>query len=73
MNRSEVAEIQKAPCEKTVFSDCKTIYKNLRPKQVVNSELRITKVVNVVEKQYINAFGLDVDKDNLVNISSGIC
>ena len=73
MNRSEVAEIQKALCETTVFSDCKTIYKSLRPKQVVNSELRITKVVNVVEKQYINAFGLDVDKDNIVNISSGIC
>ena len=50
MNRSEAAETQKALCETTVFSDCKTIYKSLRPKQVVNSDFRVTKIVNVVVK-----------------------
>lgn len=43
----------------------------MRPKQVVNSELRITEVIDVIENQYINPFGLDINKDKLINISSG--
>ena len=66
MNRSEAAQTQKALCKMTGSSDPKTIYKSLRPKQVANTVLRVNKSVNVVENQYINAFGLDVDKD--VNI-----
>ena len=71
MNRSDAAETRKALREMTGLSDSDTIYKSLRPRQIINSEERVTTVMDVIENQYINPFGLDVDKDDLVNISSG--
>ena len=44
----------------------------LRPKQISNSEQNVTKVTEVVENEYINPFGLDVDKNSLVDVSSGM-
>lgn len=55
------AQTQKALRVINGLSDYKTIYKSLRSKQVVNSVLRVTKFVNVVENQYINALGLGVE------------
>ena len=48
----------------TGLSDSNTIYKSLRPKQVVSSELRVTKVIVSLKTNIsINPFCLDVDKD----------
>lgn len=55
------------------LSESNTVYKSLRPKQVVNSELRVTKVTDVIENRYISPFDLDFYKDDLVNISFGTC
>ena len=71
MHRSDAADTRKDLREMTDLSDSNTIYKSLRPTQVLNSEFKVTKVVDVIENLYINPFGLDVDKEKLVNISSG--
>lgn len=57
----------------TGLSDSNTIYKSLRPKQVVSSELRVTKFTDVIEKQYTNQFGLDIDTNDRVNFNSRTC
>ena len=54
------------------LSDSSTIYKSLQPKQILNSEQKVTNVIEVVENEYINPFGLEVDKNSFVNISSGM-
>lgn len=63
---------RKALREMHDLSDSNTIYKSLRPKQVVNSVLRVTKFVNVVENQYINALGLGVEVLNQVDKRKGL-
>ena len=68
MNRSDAAETKKTLAG---LLDCNTIYKSLWPKQILNSELKVTKVTEVVVNEYINPFGLEEDKDSLVKISSG--
>ena len=45
MNRSDAAETKKALCDMAALSDSNTIYKSLRPKQILNSEQKITKLV----------------------------
>ena len=52
------------------LSDCNNIYKSLWPKQILNSELKVTKVTEAVENGYINPLGLEVD-NSLVSITSG--
>ena len=73
MSRSDAAKIRKALRERTGFLDSNAICKSLHPKQVINSELRVTKVMDIIENQYINPFDLDFNKDDLFNISSGTC
>ena len=61
---SAAAEIRKALLKMTGLSDSNTIYKSLHPKQVVSSELRVTKVIVSLKTNIsINPFCLDVDKD----------
>ena len=55
----------------TCLSDSNTVYKSFRLKQILNCTLKVTKVTEVVENECINPFGLNVDKNSLVNISSG--
>ena len=46
-------------------------YKPLRPSQIIKSEKLVTKVVSILENEYINPFGFR-EKDELINISSGL-
>ena len=73
MDRSVTAEIRKAFHGMTCLSDSNTIYRNLHSKQVVSSELRVTKFTDVIEKQYTNQFGLDIDTNDRVNFNSRTC
>ena len=72
MNRSDAAETKKALHNMAGLSDSDTIYKSLRPRQILNSEVKVQNVTNVIENDYINPFGLDIDPDSLVNISSDV-
>ena len=47
-------------------------YKSLRRSQVIKSENHIQNVINVLTNEYINPFGIETDRDSLVNLSSGV-
>ena len=47
------------------------MYKLLRPSQILRSEEMVKNVVSVLNNEYINPFGSDLDKDQLFNLSSG--
>lgn len=72
LNRSDAAESKKALRSMTGLSEPNTVYKSLRPSQILNSEKRVSTVMSIIENDYINPFGLSVDKDNLLNIGSGV-
>ena len=48
------------------------IYKPLRPSQILKTEKMVTNAIDVITNEYINPFGLDIDKNHLYNLSSGI-
>ena len=47
-------------------------YKPLRSSELQKSEKHISKVINVLEDEYLNPFGLDLDPTELYNLSSGV-
>ena len=47
------------------------LYKSMRPKQINISEVKVLQVTKIFEQEYKNPFGIHVDKEKLVNISSG--
>ncbi|KAG1673321.1 Multidrug resistance-associated protein 4 [Nymphon striatum] len=46
-------------------------YKPLRPSQILKSKKLVSSVVRVLKEEYINPFDADLDKDALLNFSSG--
>ena len=48
------------------------IYESMVPKQINISEERVSKVTEVIEQEHENPFGIHVDKEKLVNTSSGV-
>ena len=49
-----------------------SIYKPLRPSQILKSERFVSKIINVLKEEHINPFDGNLDKGLLVNLSSGI-
>ena len=45
--------------------------KSMRPKQINISEEKVSQVTKIFEQEYENPFGIHVDTEKLVNISSG--
>ena len=43
----------------------------MRPKQINISEEKVSQVTKIFEREYENSFGIHVDTEKLVNISSG--
>ena len=72
MNRSDAAQSKGALRKMAGLSDPNTIYKSLRPLQILTAERKVSNVTNVIENDYINPFGLQIDKENLLNIGSGV-
>ena len=48
------------------------IYKPLRPSQIMRSEKHVSNVMKVLVEDYVNPFGVNIDIDNLVSLSSAI-
>ena len=44
----------------------------MRPNKINISEEKISKVTEVIEHEYENPIGIHIDKEKLVNISSGV-
>ena len=47
-------------------------YKPLRSSEIQKSEKHVSKIINVLEDEYLNPFGLDLDPTELYNLSSGV-
>ena len=48
------------------------LYKALRPSQILTSEKLVTRVIEVLEEEYLNPFSVLIDEDQLYNLSSGV-
>ena len=48
------------------------IYKPCRPSQILRSEELVQNVIRILMKEYINPFGVGIDKERLINLSSGV-
>ena len=48
------------------------VYKSLRPSEIIKSEKKVGRIVNVLQEEYINPFSGELDKSQLYNLSSGI-
>ena len=72
LNRAEAGYNTKSLNSMAGFGECSSIYKPLRPTQIIRSEELVSKVQTVLETEYINPFYIDIEKSQLVNLSSGI-
>ena len=48
------------------------MYKQCRPSQILQSEKRVFNVMEVLTEEYLDPFSIDLNKDTLVNLSSGV-
>ena len=62
--------------EMTVWESKPTIYKELRPQEILNSEENVQRVTeqNVIENEYLNPFGLmdEREKRKLFHLSCSV-
>ena len=49
-----------------------SIYKPLRPSQILKPERFVSNIINVLKEEYVNPFDSNLNKGLLVNLSSGI-
>ena len=54
----------------TGLSKSETIYKHLRPLQILKSEESINNLQDVIKNEDVNSFGIDIDTNKLINLSS---
>ena len=47
-------------------------YKHLRPSEIIRSEKKVRKIINVLTNEYINPFDISEDNSHLYNLSSGV-
>ena len=64
----------KALFEMTGLESRSTVYKELRPQQILKSEENVEMVQNVIENEFLNPFGLmdECEKRKLFHLSSGV-
>ena len=72
LNRAEQAKNTDALLKLADLNLTDNTYKPLRPSQILKSEKLVSSVVRVLKEEYINPFDADLDKDALLNLSSGI-
>ena len=72
LNRSSVAEITNE-LKKFAGTGCSdSVYKAIRPTEIVRSNELTSAVINVLENDYLNPFDEELDTNKLYNLSSGI-
>ena len=72
LNRAEQANNTKALLEMADITCSSTLYKPLRPSQILKSEKLVTNIVRTLKEEYINPFAVELDQTKLINLSSGI-
>ena len=68
-NRPDMAKITAELKKMTGTSKPFTMYKPMRPSQILASEKHVTEEIRVLDEEYINSFGFGYDE--LFNLSSG--
>ena len=69
--RSDTATSIKEYHKLTLLDKLITLYKSMSPKQINRSEEKLSQVTKIFEQEYENSFRAHVEKEKLVNISSG--
>ena len=72
LNREEEANNSKAINEMCGIARDPGLYKPLRPSQILQSNERVVSALKIFNEDFINPFGLEVNRDELVNIGSGV-
>ena len=71
LNRGDQAKNTSSLKELAEIEKVKEVNKSLRPSQISSSEKKVQKVMEVLLDEYINPFRMDLDKEKLLNLSSG--
>ena len=71
VNRADQAKNTSALKQLAGTEKITEINKSLRPSQILSSEEKVQKVMEVLSDEYINPFSTDLDKAKLINLRSG--
>ena len=71
LNRAKQAENTKALLDIAGLGEEQTMYKPLRPSQILKSESSVQSLVRVMETEYVNPFDSSLDKSKLYHLTSG--
>ena len=72
LNRPKQAENTRALIDLSVLNVEQSLYKPLRPSQVLKSEAKVQNAIIVMEEEYRSPFDKSLDKSLLYHLSSGI-
>lgn len=72
LNRPKQAEIMRDLTDFAGLSQSKQDCKVLRRREIEKSEAFVQTIITILEDNYINPFGIEVDKEGLFNLSSGL-
>eukprot|EP00794_Sanderia_malayensis_P014842 gene14842-biopygen11931 len=72
LNRAEQAKNTNALLSMAEVEASSTLYKPLRPSQVLKTEKFVTNIVKILKEEYLNPFDPNLEKNKLWNLSSGI-
>ena len=72
LNRAEQAKNTSALLALADLDSTSTMFKPLRPSQILQSYKFVNNIIKVLKEEYINPFDVGLDKDRLWNLSSGI-
>ena len=72
LNRPEQAENTNALKQMAGVTSSADIYKALRPSQIIKSEDKVSRLVQILESDYINPFSVTLEAIKLFNLSSGV-
>ena len=72
LNRPEQAKNTNALKQMAYVTSSADIYKALRPSQIIKSEDKVSRLVQILENDYINPFSVTLEATKLFNLSSGV-
>lgn len=72
LNRADQAKNTKALNDMCGISPDAGLYKPLRPRQIIQTNERVKSVMKTLCENYINPFSIDIEKNHLINLSSGV-
>ena len=72
LNRPEQVKNTNALKQMSGVTNSADIYKALRPSQIIKSEDKVSRLVQILEYDYVNLFTVTLEATKLFNLSSGV-